>query len=559
MKVSKVLIVGGVAGGASAAARLRRLNEDIEIILFEKGEYISFANCGLPYYIGGEIKSKADLTLQTPKGFGRRFKVDVRTFNEVISINKEEKTVEVINHLASEKYIESYDLLLLSPGAEPFRPNIEGINLDKVFTLRNIPDTYRIKDYINEKSPQSAVIIGGGFIGVEMAENLVTAGLSVTLIEMQNQVMAPFDYDMACLIHNEMRKNNVSLMLETALEKIEENGSSLKVYTNKGTVDADMVILAIGVKPESSIAKNAGLSVNQRGAIIVDDNMFTSDAHILAVGDAIEVTDYITKEKVMVPLAGPANKQGRIAADNIAGIKSEYRGTQGSSILKVFNLTAACTGINEKTAKRQNINYEKVFTVPANHASYYPGGQEMYLKLIFNKDTRKVMGAQIVGGDGVDKRCDVIAASIHFNALVDDLTKLELCYAPPYSSAKDPVNMAGYVAENILNGISRVFHHHDVAALSRDGSVQLIDTRTKGEYMAGHIDGFINIPVDRLREHLSELDKNKKVYIVCQVGLRGHVACRILDNHGFESYNLSGGYALYDEIYNKKIIDSSKL
>ena len=551
MNVSKVLIVGGVAGGASAAARLRRLNEDVEIILFEKGEYISFANCGLPYYIGGEIKNKSDLTLQTPKGFGRRFKVDVRTFNEVISINKEEKTVEVINHLTSEKYIESYDALLLSPGAEPFRPGIEGINLDKVFTLRNIPDTYKIKDYITENSPKSATIIGGGFIGVEMAENLVTAGVKVDLIEMQNQVMPPFDYDMACIIQNEMRMHGINLMLETALEKIEENGSSLKVYTNKGTVDTDMVILAIGVKPESSIAKNAGLSVNQRGGIIVNDNMFTSDEHILAVGDAIEVLDYNTKEKAMVPLAGPANKQGRIAADNIAGIKSKYRGTQGSSILKVFNLTAASTGINEKTAKRLGINYEKSFTVSSSHASYYPGSEEMYVKLIFHKDTGKVLGAEIAGGEGVDKRCDVIASVIHFNGTVDDLTKLELCYAPPYSSAKDPVNMAGYVAENILNGVSKIFHHHDVSDLKRDGSIHLIDTRTRGEYAAGHIEGFINIPVDNLRQHLSELDKNKKVYIVCQVGLRGHVACRILQGHGFDSYNLSGGYALYNEIYNK--------
>lgn len=551
MNVSKVLIVGGVAGGASAAARLRRLNEDVEIILFEKGEYISFANCGLPYYIGGEIKNKSDLTLQTPKGFGRRFKVDVRTFNEVISINKEEKTVEVINHLTSEKYIESYDALLLSPGAEPFRPGIEGINLDKVFTLRNIPDTYKIKDYITENSPKSATIIGGGFIGVEMAENLVTAGVKVDLIEMQNQVMPPFDYDMACIIQNEMRMHGINLMLETALEKIEENGSSLKVYTNKGTVDTDMVILAIGVKPESSIAKNAGLSVNQRGGIIVNDNMFTSDEHILAVGDAIEVLDYNTKEKAMVPLAGPANKQGRIAADNIAGIKSKYRGTQGSSILKVFNLTAASTGINEKTAKRLGINYEKSFTVSSSHASYYPGSEEMYVKLIFHKDTGKVLGAEIAGGEGVDKRCDVIASVIHFNGTVDDLTKLELCYAPPYSSAKDPVNMAGYVAENILNGVSKIFHHHEVSDLKRDGSIHLIDTRTRGEYAAGHIEGFINIPVDNLRQHLSELDKNKKVYIVCQVGLRGHVACRILQGHGFDSYNLSGGYALYNEIYNK--------
>ena len=548
MNVSKILIIGGVAGGASAAARLRRLNEHIEIILFEKGEYISFANCGLPYYIGGDIKNKSDLTLQTPLGFKKRFNIDVRTFNEVTAINKDKKTVTVLNHNTNETYEESYDILLLSPGAEPFRPNIEGVNLDRVFTLRNIPDTYRIKDYIDNAAPKSAAVIGGGYIGVEMAENLVQAGLSVTIVEMQNQVIAPFDYDMACILHNELERNGVTLKLETALKKIEENGSLLKVITNKGAFDADMVILAIGVKPETKIAAEAGLKLNQRGAVIVDDNMKTSDDFIYAAGDAIEVTDFITKEKAVIPLAGPANKQGRIAADNIAGIKSTYRGTQGSAILKVFSLTAASTGITEKQAKQLGLNYEKSFTISASHAGYYPGAEEMFIKTIFDKDTGKILGAQIAGREGVDKRCDVIAAAINFKATVYDLTKLELCYAPPYSSAKDPVNMAGYVAENILNGISKIFHYHDVSSLPKDGSVNLIDTRTRGEYRLGHIDGFINIPVDSLRERMNEIDKSKSVYIVCHVGLRGYLACRILAGYGYDCYNLSGGYALYKEI-----------
>lgn len=548
MNVSKVLIIGGVAGGASAAARLRRLNEHIEIILFEKGEYISFANCGLPYYIGGDIKNKADLTLQTPQGFKKRFNIDVRTFNEVISINKDKKTVTVLNHNTNETYEEWYDILLLSPGAEPVRPNIEGINLGRVFTLRNIPDTYIIKDYIDNTAPKSAAVIGGGYIGVEMAENLVQAGLSVTIVEMQNQVIAPLDFDMASIIHNELERNGVTLKLETALEKIEEQGSSLKVVTNKGAFDADMVILAIGVKPETKIAQSAGLKLNQRGALIVDDNMKTSDDFIYAAGDAVEVFDFITKEKAVIPLAGPANKQGRIAADYITGIKSTYRGTQGSAILKVFNLTAASTGITEKTAKRLGLNYEKSFTVSASHAGYYPGAEEMFIKTIFDKETGKILGVQIAGHAGVDKRCDVIAASINFNASVCDLTKLELCYAPPYSSAKDPVNMAGYVAENILNGIVKIFHYHDVSSLPKDGSVNLIDTRTKGEYRLGHIEGFVNIPVDSLRERMNEIDKSKPVYIVCQVGLRGYIACRILSGYGYDCYNLSGGYALYKEI-----------
>lgn len=552
MKVNKVLVVGGVAGGASAAARLRRLDEDVEIILFEKGEHISYANCGLPYYIGGTIENKSDLLLQTPKSFGMRFKVDVRVNNEVVKINRADKKVVVKNHIDNTEYEESYDKLILSPGAEPVRPAIDGINSSKVFTLRNVADTFKIKGYIENNHPKKAVVVGGGYIGIEMAENLHDAGMEVTVVEMQNQVIAPFDYDMACMLHSEIRGKGVNLMLSTGVEGIKEEGDVLKVKTSAGELTADMVIMSIGVRPESKIAIDAGLSVNKRGGIIVNEYMQTSDEDIYAAGDAVQVKDYISGEETQIPLAGPANKQGRIVADNICGIKSSYKGTQGSAVLKVFDYTAASTGMNEKTAERLGIKYDKVITILADHATYYPGATYMTIKLIYEKETGKILGAQIVGRNGVDKRCDVIATAIRYGGSIYDLTELELSYAPPYSSAKDPVNMTGYVCENVYNGLMKQFHWDEVADLPKDGSVHLIDTRTRFEYNLGHIDGFINIPVDRLREHIDELDKNKKVYIVCQVGLRGHVACRILSGLGFDAYNLSGGYEFYTSVINSK-------
>jgi CoA-disulfide reductase len=545
----KVLIVGGVAGGASAAARLRRLDEKAEIIMFERGEYISFANCGLPYYIGGEITEKSALTLQTPKSFNARFNVDVRILNEVTAINPDEKTVTVKNHKTGEEYAESYDKLILSMGAEPVKPNIPGISSPKVFTLRNIPDTYRIKEYIENNRPRSAAVVGAGYIGIEMAENLKNAGLDVTIIELAEKVIAPLDYDMACDVHNHIRSKGVNLILNNGVKEIKDNGTSLEILLNSGKVEADMMIMAIGVKPETGIAKAAGIEVNQRGSIIVNKNMLTSKEDIYAVGDAVEVTDFVTGQKAFIPLAGPANKQGRIAADNICGIKSEYKDTQGSAILKVFDMTVATTGINEKTAKALNLNYDKSFTYSGSHASYYPGAVNMSIKVIFEKETGKILGAQIVGYDGVDKRCDVLATAIRAKMTAYDLTELELCYAPPYSSAKDPVNMAGYVIENILTGKVKNFHWHDIENLPRDGSVILLDTRTRIEYANGTIDGFINIPLDELRSRLGELDKSKKVYVTCQIGLRGYVAARILMQNGFDAYNLSGGYRLYKSIF----------
>ena len=545
----KVVIIGGVAGGASAAARLRRLDEKAEIIMLEKGEYISFANCGLPYYIGGEIKQKSALTLQTPRSFNARFNVDVRTLSEAVKIDPARKVVTVLNHQTNETYEQGYDKLILSPGAEPFVPPIEGAKSSKVFTLRNIPDTYRIKEYVDEKKPRTAIVAGGGFIGVEMAENLTQAGVQVTLIEMLDQVIAPIDYEMAQEVHRHMEEKGVRLMLGKSVARIREAGEGLLVTVGESDVQADMLIMAVGVRPDSRLAKEAGLEVNARGAIKVDERMLTSDPDIYAVGDAIEITDFVTGEKGYVPLAGPANKQGRIAADNIAGLESRYEGTQGSSILKVFYLTVASTGINEKTAKRLNLDYDKSYSYSANHAGYYPGAVNMSIKLIFEKGTGRILGAQAVGYDGTDKRVDVLAAAIRAKMTAYDLTKLELCYAPPYGSAKDPVNMAGFAIENLLQGLVRNFHWHDVADLPRDGSVQLLDTRTPMEYENGHIEGFKNIPLDALRGRLDELDKTKPVYVTCQVGLRGYVATRILMQNGFDAYNLSGGYRLYNSIF----------
>lgn len=548
--MSKVLIVGGVAGGASAAARLRRLDEHSEIIMFERGKYISFANCGLPYYIGGDITEKSALTLQTPQSFNARFNIDVRINSEVISINPKNKTVEVRDSESGKIYTEGYDKLVLSPGAEPVRPNIDGFENDKVFTLRNIPDTYKIREYIENNKPESAVVVGGGYIGIEMAENLYNAGLDVTIVEFADHVIAPLDFDMACDVHNHIRQKGVRLILNDGVKSIADSSTGLKIMLSSNEeLFADMVIMSVGVRPDTSIAKDAGLKVNSRGAIIVDEHMLTSEKDIYAVGDAVEITDFVTGQKGYIPLAGPANKQGRIAADNICGIDRTYKGTQGTGILKCFDLTVATTGITELKAKELNLNYEKSFTYSASHATYYPGALNMSIKIIFDRDNGRLLGAQIVGYDGTDKRIDVLASAIRANMTVYDLTELELAYAPPFSSAKDPVNMAGYVAENILTGLTKVVHWHDIGTLPCDKNVTLLDVRTKMEYSRGKIDGFINIPVDELRQNLDMLDKSKPVYVTCQIGLRGHIACRILSQNGFECYNLSGGYRLYSSIY----------
>jgi NADPH-dependent 2,4-dienoyl-CoA reductase/sulfur reductase-like enzyme/rhodanese-related sulfurtransferase len=460
--------------------------------------------------------------------------------------------VTVKNISTGEVYSESYDKLILSTGAEPVKPPISGIDSDKVFTLRNIPDTLRIKDYIDEKHPKTAIVVGGGYIGIEMAENLVEAGLEVTLVELADHVIAPLDFDMAAEVHGYIRSNGIRLVLNNGVKEIIDNKDGLSVVLQSGTMESDMLIMSVGVRPETGLAKKARLALNARGAIIVNNNMLTSDQNIYAVGDSAEIEHFITGERAFVPLAGPANKQGRIAADNICGIDSKYTGTQGSSILKLFDMAIAMTGINESTAKANNIDYDKVFLYTGSHASYYPGSTNIWVKVIFEKETGKILGAQVTGFDGVDKRADVLATAIRLGAKADDLTKLELCYAPPFSSAKDPVNMAGYVIENIITGKVKNFHWHDIEALPRDNSVTLLDVRTRGEVRNGMIDGFMNIPLNELRANIDRLDKTKPIYVHCRSGLRSYIACRILAGNGFDAYNLSGGYQLYETVMKEK-------
>lgn len=546
----KTIIIGGVAGGASAAARLRRLDEACEIVILERGDFISFANCGLPYYIGGAITDKNNLTLQTPESFRKRFNIDVRIKNEAVKISPEEKTVTVKNLKSGEIYKESYDNLILSPGAEPIKPNIDGIDSDIVFTLRNIPDTLKIKEYIEKSNPKSAVVIGGGYIGVEMAENLKEAGLDVSVVELADHLIAPLDFDMAADVHRYIKSKGIKLYLNNGVKAIDDN----TVILQNGTIDAEMIIMSVGVRPETALAKDCGIEVNRRGSIIVDPHMKTNIQNIYAVGDAVEAEDFITKSPAFIPLAGPANKQGRIAADNICGINSEYTGTQGSAVLKLFDMTVATTGINEKSASSAGIDYDKTYIYSSSHASYYPGASNMSIKALWDKKTLKIIGAQIVGFDGVDKRMDVLASSIRFGAKITDLTNLELCYAPPFGSAKDPVNMLGFVAENIITGKMKQFFWNDVEKLPRDGSVTLLDVRTVTEVKRGRIDGFINIPLDSLRERINEIPKDKPVYLHCHSGLRSYIALRILKGNGYDCFNLAGGWRLYESVINEKTV-----
>lgn len=546
----KTLIIGGVAGGASAAARLRRLREKDEIVMLERGEYVSFANCGLPYFIGGVITDKSKLTLQTPESFKARFNIDVRVQNEAVKIDPAQKTIAVKDLKTGEIYNESYDNLILSPGAEPVKPNIEGADASFVFTLRNIPDTLKIKDFINEKQPRDAVVVGGGYIGLEMAENLKEAGLNVTVAELSEHLIPSLDFDMAADVHRYLKSKGINLLLNNGVKAIKDG----RVVLNRGEVKADMVIMSAGVKPETRLARECGIPLNGRGSIIVDSHMRTGVPDIYAVGDAVEVHDFITGQPVFVPLAGPANKQGRIAADNIAGIPSEYTGTQGSAVIKLFDMTAGATGLNEKGAAAMGLDYDKTYIYSASHASYYPGGANMSIKALWDRKTLKLLGAQIVGFDGVDKRLDVLAACIRLGAKITDLTRLELCYAPPFGSAKDPVNMLGFTAENIVTGKVKQFFWHDVANLPRDGSVTLLDVRTPLEVSRGKIDGFINIPVDSLRERINEIPADKPVYVHCHSGLRSYIACRILSGLGYDCYNLAGGWRLYESVINERTV-----
>ncbi|AWI04090.1 DsrE/DsrF/DrsH-like family protein [Clostridium drakei] len=558
----KVLIVGGVAGGASAAARLRRLDENLDIIMFEKGQYISFANCGLPYYIGGKIEEREKLLVQTPEAMKERFNIDVRVNSEVVSIDSKNKKVTVYSKDKGE-YNETYDYLILSPGASPLKPPIEGINSKKIFTLRTVPDTDKIKAYVDDQKVKNAVVIGGGYIGVEMAENLKEKGLNVALVEAAPHILAPFDSDMVTFAEKELEDNGVGVILNDGVRAFKEENDGINVMLNSGKcLYADIVILAIGVKPDTGFLKDSGLEFGPKGHIVVNSNMETSLESVYAVGDAVEVVDFVNESKTAIALAGPANKQGRIAADNVCGLNSKYKGTMGTAIIKVFGITGASTGNNERTLKNKNIPYKVIYIHPQSSASYYPGAFPMSIKLIFNGEG-KIFGAQAFGYAGVDKRIDDIAVVMRLHGTIYDLEELELAYAPPYSSAKDPVNMAGFVAENVITGRMNSIVPEDIDNRNRDNSV-LVDVRTDLEFDNGHIEGALNLPVDDLRELKNKLEKDKEILIYCQVGLRGYIASRILTAHGFNVKNLTGGYKTYsmskfkpaDVVMNKNDKDS---
>ncbi|EJL6721295.1 FAD-dependent oxidoreductase [Vibrio alginolyticus] len=559
--MSKIVIIGGVAGGASAAARARRLSEDAEIIMFERGPFVSFANCGLPYHIGGDIQERSKLLLQTPESFLARFNVDVRVMNEVVSINRQDKTVTVNNLLDGSEYQESYDFLLLSPGAGPVVPPIPGIDNPLTHSLRNIPDMDRIIKTIETNKVEHATVVGGGFIGLEMMEAFHQLGIKTTLVEMADQVMTPVDREMAGFAHAEIREKGIDLKLGVALESVKfvpnehvasfDSGESekhqhlegeLELTLNNGErLTTDILIMAIGVRPETKLAKEAGLKIGALGGIYINEYMQTSDPSIYAVGDAVEEKDFVTGEQTLVPLAGPANRQGRMAADNMLGRQETYQGTQGTAICKIFDLAVASTGKNEKQLKRENIAYEKVYVHTASHASYYPGAETVSFKMLFDPVTGKILGAQAVGKDGVDKRIDVMAVAQRAGMTVEQLQHLELTYAPPYGSAKDVINQAAFVANNIIKGDATAIHYDEMDSLTEDQL--LLDVRNPGELESvGYLEGAINIPVDQLRRRMHELPKDKEIVIYCQVGLRGNVAYRQLVNNGYKARNLIGGY-----------------
>lgn len=536
----KVIIVGGVAGGAGTAARLRRNDESAEIVILEKSGYISFANCGLPYYIGGVIKDRGDLLVQTPESFHARFNVDVRTHSEVTGIDTKTKTVTVKNTGKGNIYTESYDKLVLSPGASPVKPSIAGADAENVFTLRNIEDTYKINDYIKTEKPSSCAVIGGGYIGLEMADNIANLGIKVNIVEAAGHVIASLDEDMAHDIHNHIRSKGAGLYLNT---KVTDIGKGFIKTGDGKKIDADMVILSVGVRPQTDFIKGSGIKLGAHGEILVNDCLETSVNDVYALGDAIAVKDFVTGKESIVPLASPANKQARIAADNICGGKVKYTGTQGTAIAKVFDMTAAMTGKSESSLKALDIPYKKSYTYSASNAAYFPGGKPMFIKLIYSPGNGRILGGQITGTTGVDKRIDQIAAAIRRGDTVYGLEELELAYAPPFSSAKDPVNMAGYVAENVLTGKSDVFYIEDIDSIPENAL--LLDVRTHGEFERGTIPGAVNLPLDSIRDNMPQIDKSKPIYAFCQIGLRGYIGERILRQHGFNVKNLSGGYRFY--------------
>ena len=549
MKSRKLLIVGGVAGGATAAARARRLDEFVEIVLFERGEYVSFANCGLPYYVGETIMDRDDLMVTTPDALRKRYRIDVRTGAEVLAIDRDSQQVKVRTLASGNVYHEDYDVLILSPGAEPVRPAVNGIDSDRIFTIRNIPDTDRIKHFVDSVRPKRAVVIGGGFVGLEMVENLAGRGVKTTVLEMANQVMAPVDFEMAAIVHTHLREKGVTLDLENSVAGFSQQEEQIKVITTNGKeLACDMVILAIGVKPENRLAVDAGLVVGERGGIVTDTAMRTSDPNIFAVGDAVEVRDFVGDCPAMIPLAGPANKQGRIAADNAIGRKSVFNGTMGTSVIKIFDMVVACTGLNEKALQKFDIPYAKSYTDGLSHASYYPGSELMMLKLLFSPGGGKLLGAQVVGGKGVDKRVDVLATAIRGKMTVYDLEELELAYAPPFSSAKDPVNIAGFHAANILRGDIECIYWHQMGEANKDTTI-VLDVREKEELeIDGEIEGAVNIPIDELRGKMDFLDRDKTYVVVCLAGLRSYLGYRMLSAHGYKCCSFSGGYELYRHV-----------
>ncbi len=543
---NKIVIVGGVAGGATAAARIRRLDEKAEIVLLERGEYISFANCGLPYYIGGIIEKRDSLLVTTLEDFSGRYNIDIRNFSEVTAIDTEKKEVVIKKVQSGELYRESYDKLILSPGADPIKPSLPGIELPNIFSLRNIPDTDRIKEFVDSTKPTAAVVVGGGFIGLEMADNLVHRGVKTTVVEMLDQVMAPLDIEMVSMVHSYLQNNGVVLELGNSVTSFEKGGSGIKVVTSSGKIiECDLVILAIGVKPESALAESAGLELNARGGVKVNEALQSTVEDIFVVGDVIESRNFLTDQPIMVPLAGPANKQGRIAADNALGRNSTYGGILGTSILKLFDLTVASTGMNEKMLKQKEIAYLKSYTHSFSHATYYPGAERMAFKLLFDPENGRILGAQIIGKEGVDKRIDVMATALYAGLTVFDLEKLELAYAPPYSSAKDPVNVAGYVAANILKGDLKTVNWDELPDFDQEKTV-LLDVRTGPEIkLNGSIPRAVNIPIDDLRAKADKLDKEKTYVVFCAIGLRGYIGYRILSQLGFNALSFSGGYELY--------------
>lgn len=559
----KVLIIGGVAGGATAAARLRRLDETAEIVVVERTGYVSYANCGLPYYVGATIKDRAKLTLQTPESFRSRFNVDVRVRQEAVAIDRAAKTVTIRRLEDGSEYAEPYDKLILSPGAKATVPDLPGLDSNRLFTLRTVEDTFAIADFIERENPRTATVVGAGFIGLEMAENLTERGIKVTVLQRGGHAMPTLDGDMAALVHNALREHGVTLMLGAGVTGFEERegGMMRTLLKDAAPVNSDMVLLSVGVTPESDLARDAGLDLGLRGAIKVDEHMRTSDPDTYAVGDAVQVKNFATGDAALIALAGPANKQGRIAADNICGIPRVFKGSQGSSVMKLFDRTVASTGLTCKAAEAAGLDFDYVLLAPASHATYYPGSSSMTLKVVFERPSGRILGAQAVGREGVEKRIDVIATAMRARMTASDLTELDLCYAPPYSSAKDPVNMAGYIIENILENRVRQVTWDDVMELpgfaeeprekGEDNAVEppliLLDCRTAGEFARGHIEGALHIPLDELRDRLDVLPRDCEIWVHCQSGLRSYVACRILAQHGFSCANVAGGYGFYEQ------------